>query len=201
MSYTIPATEIKPGMTITEEHRGVTRTLTVDRVDRRDNYVTTFSIEGGTVCIVNESPVTVEGDRPASAYAVGTVLRVPGVGSIVKVSDTGFIQWVDADGGGRVAPSAVDRFDGVSVVYEPVSDDDDDNDDEVTKVPDVVESHGDWEPNNTEWRKHKWEDIDGDVWEWDEVGSMWLVVNTDGTIEFTSDKCLFAASFPLSRVK
>lgn len=195
MSYTIAATEIKPGMTITEEHRGVKRTLTVDRVDHRDNYVATFSIEGGTVCIVNESPVTVEGEPPMSARAVGTILRVPGVGSIVKVSDTGSIQWVDADGGGRVAPSAVDWFSGVSVVYEPVSDD------EVTEVPNVVESREDWKYDNSEWRKHKWEDRDGDVWEWDGAAGLWFVGNADGTVEFTSGKWLFYASFPVTRVK
>ena len=195
MSYTIPATEIKPGMTITEKHRGVTRTLTVDRVDHRDNYVATFSIEGGTVCIVNESPVTVEGEPPMSARAVGTILRVSGVGSIVKVSDTGFIQWVDADRGDRVAPSAVDRFDGVSVVYEPVSDD------EVTEVPDIVESQGDWKCDNSEWRKHKWEDRDGDVWEWDGAAGLWSVLNADGTVALTSAKWLFYATFPVTRVK
>ena len=194
MSYTIAATEIKPGMTITEEHRGVKRTLTVDRVDHRDNYVATFSIEGGTVCIVNESPVTVEGEPPMSARAVGTILRVPGVGSIVKVSDTGSIQWVDADGGGRVAPSAVDWFAGVSVVYEPVSDD------EVTEVPNVVESQGDWKYDNSEWRKHKWEDRDGDVWEWLEDVGKWRVEDCYGVLRDLPGLSLFA-TFPVTRVQ
>ena len=196
MSYTIAATEIKPGMTITEKHRGITRTLTVYRVDLRNNYVATFSVEGGTVCIVNESPVTVEGDLPMSARAVGTILRVPGIGSIVKVSETGHTQWVDADRGDRIAPSAVERFDGVSVVYEPVSDND-----EVTEVPNVVESQEDWKYDNSEWRKHNWEDRDGDVWEWDGADGLWFVGNADGTVEFTSGKWLFAASFPVTRVK
>lgn len=196
MSYTIAATEIKPGMTITEEHRGVKRTLTVDRVDHRVNYVATFSIEGGTVCIVNESPVTVEGEPPMSARAVGTILRVSGVGSIVKVRDTGHTQWVDADRGWRVLPGTVDAFRGVSVVYSPESE----PDDEVAEVPDVVKRWEDWERDNTEWRKHKWKDNDGDMWEWLEDVGKWRVEDSYGVLRDLPGPSLFA-TFPVTLVK
>lgn len=194
MSYTIVATEIKPGMAITEETDGITRTFTVDRVESGESWVNAYTAERGMACIRPNSHVTVEGDRPMSASAVGTILRVPGVGSIVKVRDTGFIQWVDADRGDRIAPSAVERFDGVSVVYEPV------DNDEVTEVPDVVERN-EWERDNSEWRKHKWEDADGDVWEWRENDRLWHVISADGTSEYESGPSLNMAAFPVTRVK
>lgn len=197
MSYTITADKIETGMTITEETKGIKRALTVATIDREEDWVTLWTAERGAACIRPDTQVTVEGDRPVSMYPVHTVLRVPGIGSIVKIGEAGSAQWIDAHDGGSIMPGIVDRFDDVSVVYTPEAG----SDDEVTEVPDVVQKWKDWERNNIEWRKHKWEDKDGDVWEWDENKSLWYLVNANGTIELTSGKHLLAASFPLSRIK
>lgn len=195
MSYTIAASEVKPGMTITDESCGIKRTLTVDRIENEVNWVTLRTAERGIACIRPDTQVTVEGDRPASMLPAGTILRVPGVGSIVKVSEAGNPQWVSADGGGNINPGVVDGFCGVSVVYAPKSDN------EVTEVPDVVQKQEDWERDNTEWRKHDWEDADGDVWKWCESISEWRVVRFDGTTRYDSGPGLGIASFPVTRVK
>lgn len=195
MSYTIAASEVKPGMAIAYESCGIKRTLTVDRVENEANWVNLWTAERGIACIRPDAQVTVEGDRPASLYAVGTVLRVPGFGSIVKVSEADSTQWIDADGGTILAAGTVDRLCGVSVVYAPKSDN------EVTEVPDVVQKWEDWERDNTEWRKHDWEDADGDVWKWYESVGDWHVVRFDGTTRYTSGPGLSIATFPVTRVK
>lgn len=197
MSYTIAASEVKPGMTIAYESVGIKRTLTVDRAESEVDWVALWTAERGIACIRPDAQVTVEGDRPASLYAVGTVLRVPGYGSIVKIGEAGSAQWIDAHDGGSIMPGIVDRFDDVSVVYTPEAG----SDDEVTGVPDVVQKWEDWERDNTEWRKHKWEDADGDVWEWGEDHSAWYVVDAGGARRFTSGTGLSIASFPVTRVK
>lgn len=194
MSYTIAASEVKPGMTITDESCGIKRTLTVDRVENEANWVNAYTAERGIACIRTDTQVTVEGDRPMSMHPVGTVLRVPGVGSIVKVSEAGGTQWIDAHDGSSM-PDMVDRLCGVSVVYAPKSDN------EVTEVPDVVQKWEDWERDNTEWRKHDWEDADGDVWKWYEGISEWRVVRFDGTTRYDSGPGLGIAAFPVTRVK
>lgn len=195
MSYTIAASEVKPGMTITDESCGIKRTLTVATVEREEDWVTLWTAEHGIACIRPDTQVTVEGDRPASMLPAGTILRVPGVGSIVKVSEADGTQWIDADLGTILASGTVDRLCGVSVVYSPESDH------TVTEVPDVVQEWEDWERDNTEWRKHDWEDADGDVWKWYESISKWRVVRFDGTTRYTSGPGLSIASFPVTRVK
>lgn len=197
MSYTIAASEVKPGMTITNESCGIKRTLTVDRIENEAIWVSLWTAEHGVTCIRPDTQVTVEGDRPMSASAVGTILSVPGIGSIVKVSETGHTQWVEADRGCSVMPGTVDMFGYVSVVYSPEPE----TDNEVTEVPDVVQKQEDWERDNTEWRKHDWEDADGDVWEWYENHSMWYVVDAGGARRYTSGPGLSIATFPVTRVK
>jgi hypothetical protein len=195
MSYTIKAAEINPGMTITDEKVGIKRILTVATVEREEEWVTLWTAEGGITCIRPDTRVMVEGDRPVSLYPVHTVLRVPGVGSVVKVAETGSAQWISAETGDNIMRGAVDGFLGVSVVYSPESDSD------VTEIPNVVQKGEDWERDNTEWRKHKWEDEDGDVWGWDENHSVWYVANADGIRQYTSGPGLGTASFPVTRVK
>lgn len=194
MDKTINAKNVQPGMTITHETDGIKSILTVATVEREEDWITLWTAEGGITCIRPDTQVTVDGDLPVSMHPVHTVLRVPGIGSIVKVSEAGSPQWIDAHDGGSIMPDVVNGFDGVSVVYSPKTDN------EVTEVPDVVKRWQDWERDNTEWRKHKWKDNDGDMWEWLEDVGKWRVEDCYGVLRDLPGPSLFA-TFPVTRVK
>lgn len=194
MDKTINAKDVQPGMTIAHETDGIKSIFTVDTVEREKSWVTLRTAERAAVCIRPDTQVTVEGDRPAPAYAVGTVLRVPGVGCVVKVSETDSAQWVNVETGATFAEFFLNVYQGVSVVYSPKTDN------EVTEVPDVVKRWQDWERDNTEWRKHKWKDNDGDMWEWLEDVGKWRVEDSYGILRDLPGPSLFA-TFPVTRVQ
>lgn len=194
MDKTINAKDVQPGMTITHETDGIKSILTVDTVEHEKSWVTLRTAERAAVCIRPDTQVTVEGDRPETLCPVYTMRRIPGGGSAVKIGEPGSAQWISAESGGSIAPDAVDGFSSVSVVYSPESDH------EVAEVPDVVKRWEDWERDNTEWRKYKWKDNDGDMWEWFEDVGKWRVADSYGVLRYIPGPSLFA-TFPVTRAK
>lgn len=194
MDKTINAKDVQPGMTITHETDGIKSILTVGTVEREEDWITLWTAEGGITCIRTDTQVTVEADRPETLCPMYTMRRIPGGGSAVNIGEPGSPQWVSSDEEGSATPSAVGGFWAIPVVYvtEP--------DDEVTEVPDVVKRWQDWERDNTEWRKHKWKDNDGDMWEWLEDVGKWRVEDSYGILRDLPGPSLFA-TFPVTRVQ
>lgn len=208
MDKTIYALGVQPGMTISEKHGGITQTFTVDNVEQQEASVILRTAENDAVILRHSKEVTVLAEAE------------PDLGSVIMDAD-GFT-WARTEGdesGWRLVADVQDATDlaGVPSLYRSWGDHTSRGDVRVlyrntympprtsntpgNKVPDIVQGWQGWERDNTEWRKHDWEDADGDVWEWYEGVGEWRVVRANGNIRYESGPGLNIATFPVTRVK
>lgn len=208
MDKTINAKDVQPGMTITEKHGGITQTFTVHAVTQQEASVILRTAENDAVILRHFKEVTVLAEAE------------PDMGSVIMDADGFTWARTDADEiGWRVVNyiRGVEELAEVPTLYRSWEDQTSRGDVTVlyrntytppstsntpeNKVPEVVQSWTDWEHANAEWRKHKWEDKDGDVWEWFENHSKWYVVNRYGSVLHETGPNLIRATFPVTRVK